>query len=175
VLRSETYKYNKITDADSPTRQESKKRCARQAKQNARIKFDPAAHEKAKAKRRKVQLAVPEAPPAVHTDLLPTAPAQPAQGTQASAGSTGASDKVVARDWALLRAYKRLGDAAAVLDFLRDSGHVAQPIDDDELWTPETVAARRRMLCEVVRLAHRLVGSSQEPLKRMKELHALCA
>jgi len=94
---------------------------------------------------------------------------------QASAGSTGAADKVVARDWALLRAFKRLGDAAAVLDFLRDSGHVAQPIDDEELWTPESIAARHRTLRDVVRLVHRLVGSSQQPLARMKELHALCA
>jgi len=179
VAGSEEYKYVLVQPGDSPHKKESRKRVMRQARSNAQDKFDADTVDVKKSKRRE-KVAVKGAEAARSQPQLAPMPAAmpaapPPPPVQPAVASVGDTNRNTQLDWALLRAYRRIGNPAGVLEVLRIASLVPSAAQDDELWTPQRVTVRHRVLREAVRLVAQLVGDEHpNPLARMQELRSLC-
>jgi len=171
VTRSKMYKYKLPQPDDSPHKKDSKRRVMEQAQTNAQDSFD---EDKVEAKRTKRRAkAAAKAAEAARPQLAQAAAEAAPSASPLAIASAGDTNRNGQLSWALLRAFKRIGNAAGVLEVLRMTSLVPPPAEDDELWTPQCVAARHRALVDAVRMVAELVGE-EHPLARMLELRALC-
>ena len=172
VLRSQSYHYKATPPNEGSEARKSRRHVKREARQRAMTKFDDVAAEKAKAKRRK-KVAVPAQAERVDGEQQLAVPA-PAATAAPAAPAVSAQSVRTRRDWALLQAYKQVGDnPSAVLLSLQLQG---LDDDEDEPWTPMRVSERRDFLCRSVRAVARLVGNLDDAaLQRFRELRQLCA
>jgi len=176
VAGSQEYKYKLELPDDSPHAKANKRRVKAQALTNAQDNFDDDKVEAKRVKRRE-RAAAKKAAEAPQPQPQPAPPERPAAASPQEplpVASGRGMTRTAQVNWALLRAHKRIGNPAGVLELLRLSGLVPPAAEDEELWTPQRVDTRRRVLCDAVRMIAELIGDSDRPLVRMQELRALC-
>lgn len=170
VLRSETYNFKEKAANEADKLKEADVR--RGARRRCLDKFDDAKAQRKRQKRKEARQEKAAAAAAevarARADALP--PLAAAAAVPPPDPSFEPDEVETRRDWALLRAWKVLPSAEAVLESLRMNGLD----DEDEPWTVCRVRERHAFLCRCVRHASRLVGESGS-VRTVRTLACLCA
>jgi len=174
TTRSEVYKRKRAVVDEDKDAKASRVRGGQMARERALLKFDPEKKAAANAERRQKRAAKGAKAPRTLA-ALPAPAAMPAQPQPAAnAGSAGAlssaQERARQRDWALLHKFKEFRNPAMVLESLRLDGLLD---NDDILWTATRVQEHAEDLQRCVRVAARLVGTT-DPLHDMHALMELC-